>query len=64
MFNNKFCYTSTQCIKCDYDKNGNILKTKRLNYIVSNLKFPELLFINFQTKTHDEFIKINEINMN
>ena len=46
--------------KCDYLKNGKLLKSRNLKYYVSNIKFLKILFINFQCKTHNKLIDLNK----
>ena len=45
--------------KWDYDKKGKLLKTKKLTKIVSNLKFPNIIFFNFQTDNYENLFNLN-----
>ena len=57
--NEKINYSNGHCPKCDYDKKGKLLKTKKLTKIVSNLKFPNIIFFNFQTDNYENPINLN-----
>ena len=60
MFKEKFDYKDAHCPSCDYTKDGKILKSKNLKYLVSNIFWPNILFINFQCKNYNKLVNINE----
>ena len=58
LFNEKLNYANTHGPKCDYDKNGNILKTKGLIKFISNIKLPDLLFVNFHSNIYEDLLDL------